>query len=86
MSDTSTCKLSEIAMVFVRIIRYITKWTDKCRDICSGAKNEITYVISGNTQTGYGVTTALFKSHGFIVISKKDLTVKAKPFFRVLGN
>lgn len=30
----------------------------------------MTYVISGNTQTGYGVTTALFKRHGFIVISQ----------------
>ena len=30
--------------------------------------NDKTYVISGNKQTGYGVTTALFKRHGFIVI------------------
>ncbi|KAB2362620.1 DUF523 domain-containing protein [Bacillus sp. BS98] len=28
--------------------------------------------MSGNTQTGYGVTTALFKRHGFTVISEKD--------------
>ncbi|ASL62544.1 hypothetical protein FORC47_p192 (plasmid) [Bacillus cereus] len=44
----------------------------------------MTYVISGNTQTGYGVTTALFKRHGFIVISEKDLTVKAKPILFLL--
>ncbi|MCU4767056.1 hypothetical protein OCF65_19525 [Bacillus toyonensis] len=37
-----------------------------------GAKNDKTYVIGGNKQTGYGVTTALFKRYGFIVISEKD--------------
>ncbi|OJE51060.1 hypothetical protein BAQ49_22425 [Bacillus proteolyticus] len=59
-------------MVYVRVIRCLTKEADKCRGICSGAKNDKTYVISGNQQTGYGVTTALFKRHGFIVISEKD--------------
>ncbi|MBJ8078149.1 hypothetical protein JDS92_22700 [Bacillus cereus group sp. N12] len=54
------------------MIRYLTKEADKCRGICSSEKNDKTYVISGNKQTGYGVTTALFKRHGFIVILEKD--------------
>jgi uncharacterized protein YbbK (DUF523 family) len=28
--------------------------------------------MNGNKQTDYGVTTALFKRHGFIVISEED--------------
>ncbi|EJR60901.1 hypothetical protein IIO_03235 [Bacillus cereus VD115] len=48
------------------------KPADKCRGICSGAKNDKIYVISGNKQTSYGETTALLKKHGFIVISEKD--------------
>ncbi|KAA0755620.1 hypothetical protein DN401_14875 [Bacillus sp. BF2-3] len=66
------------------MIRCLTKEACKCRIICSSVKNEMTYVISGNTQTGYGVTTALFKRHGFIVISEKDLTVKAQPILFLL--
>ncbi len=67
MSDTSTCKLSEIAMVFVRIIRCLTKEAEKYRGI-----NDKTYVISGNKQTSYGIATAQFKKYGFIVISEED--------------
>ena len=29
------------------------------------------YIINGDKQTGYGVTTALFKRHGFTVISEE---------------
>lgn len=67
MSDTSTCKLSEIAMVLVMIIRCLTKEAKKCRSI-----NDKPYVISGNKQTSYAVTTAQFKRYGFIFISEED--------------
>ncbi|PEY30778.1 hypothetical protein COE42_21865 [Bacillus cereus] len=59
-------------MVYVRIIRCLTKEANKYRDICSSAKNDKNYVMNGNKQTDYGVTTALFKRHRFIVISEED--------------
>ncbi len=67
MSDTSTCKLSEIAMLFVRIIRCLTKEAEKCRGI-----NDKPYVISGNKQTSYGVITAQLKKYRFIFTSEED--------------
>lgn len=44
----------------------------KERSPSCGSSTIYTGEFNGNKQTGYGVTTALFKRHGFTVISEED--------------
>ncbi|MDR4416881.1 DUF523 domain-containing protein, partial [Bacillus paranthracis] len=44
----------------------------KERSPSCGSSTIYTGEFNGNKQTGYGVTTALFKRHGFTVISEDD--------------
>lgn len=44
----------------------------KERSPSCGSSTIYTGEFNGNKQTGYGVTTALFKRHGFKVISEED--------------
>ncbi|CAH2461469.1 MULTISPECIES: DUF523 domain-containing protein [Bacillus] len=44
----------------------------KERSPSCGSSTIYTGEFNGNKQIGYGVTTALFKRHGFIVISEED--------------
>lgn len=60
----------------------------KERSPSCGSSTIYTGEFNGNKQTGYGVTTALFKRHGFTVISeedfenqKKELTLFVNSFF-----
>ncbi len=60
----------------------------KERSPSCGSSTIYTGEFNGNKQTGYGVTTALFKRHGFKVISeedfenqKKELTLCVNSFF-----
>lgn len=62
----------------------------KERSPSCGSSTIYTGEFNGNKQTGFGVTTALFKRHGFKVISeeefenKKELTLFVNSFLSVL--
>ncbi|MFK2796710.1 2-thiouracil desulfurase family protein [Bacillus cereus] len=63
----------------------------KERSPSCGSSTIYTGEFNGNKQTGYGVTTALFKRHGFKVISEEEFESKKRncpcssiPFLSVL--
>ena len=62
----------------------------KERSPSCGSSTIYTGEFNGNKQTGYGVTTALFKRHGFTVISEEDfenqkeLTLFVNSFFYLI--
>ncbi|GAB6456580.1 hypothetical protein bcgnr5390_60020 [Bacillus luti] len=50
----------------------------KERSPSCGSSTIYTGEFNGNKQTGFGVTTALFKRQGFTVISEEDFEIKKR--------